>query len=265
MRKLLRKIGYVKVMLLLTFSAIVIAEILAYIVIKFFSFPYIPSTPIVTFAVTLLTTPFISWALLKLLFDLDKMEENMYLLATYDSMTMLLRREAFFHHATRVHQVTQQHTLSYSIAIIDIDNFKYINDTYGHAGGDKVIVHFGQTLLELFTLKNPIGRIGGEEFALLFPIDVENMEKEMEVVHTILQEASIAHDGDLIEYTVSIGIFENTIPDQITLDKALSYADKALYEAKCTGKKKSVTYYEKVAFNDIPCRSENLRANLRDR
>ena len=259
LRKLLRKIGYIKVMLILTIAAIIVAEILAYVVIKTFSFPYLPSTPIVTFGVTLLTTPFISWALLKLLFDLDEMEEKMYFLATYDSMSMLLRREAFFQCATRVHHAAQQYAQSYSIAIIDIDNFKSINDTYGHDGGDKIIAHFGQILLDLFSLDNPVGRIGGEEFALLFPIDTENMEKEMEAIHTILHEASIVYDGDLIGYTVSIGIFENSIPDKITLDEALSYADKALYEAKRTGKNKSVIYHEKIAFNDIPGRSVNLR------
>jgi len=246
-------------MLFVTIAAIVVAEILAYIVIKVFSFPYITSTPIVTFAVTLLTTPFISWTLLKLLFYLDEMEEKMNFLATYDSMTMLLRREAFFRRAMKVHHVARQYSTPYSIAIIDIDNFKYINDTYGHDGGDKIIVHLGQILLELFQLNNPIGRIGGDEFALLFPIEIEKMKKEMKVIHTILQETAVPHNEECIKYSISIGICENSIPEKITFDETLSYADKALYEAKRTGKNKSVIYYEGNSFNDIGRGSSNLR------
>ncbi len=259
MRKLLRKIGYIKVLFILTVTTIIVAEILAYIVIKLFSYPYDDSTPYVTFMVASLTTPLLSWTLLKLLFELDEMEEKTYFLATYDSMTMLLRREAFFQYAMRIHLLAKQYDTPYSIAIVDIDNFKSINDKYGHDAGDKVIIHFGQILLDLFQLDKPIGRIGGEEFALVLPVESRDMEKKMKAVHMKLQETSIPYDDNLITYTVSIGIFGNVSPEKITLDEALSYADKALYEAKRTGKNKSVIYHEKIAFNDIPGRPVNLR------
>ncbi|HFQ62273.1 MAG TPA: hypothetical protein ENK39_08260, partial [Epsilonproteobacteria bacterium] len=90
MRHLVRKLGYFQVMLLITLSAVISAEVLAYAIIKIFSFPYpLPSTPIVTFLVTAILAPFISWPLLELLFSLDKMEQKMNDLATYDSMTKL--------------------------------------------------------------------------------------------------------------------------------------------------------------------------------
>ena len=253
-------------MIIMTIAAIIVAEILAYVITKSFSVPYLPSTPGVTFGVALLTTPFISWALLKLLFELDEMEKKMYFLATYDSMSMLLRREAFFRDATRVHSVAKQHALPYSIAIIDIDNFKSINDTHGHNGGDRVIEHFGQILRDLFSIDNPIGRIGGEEFALLIPVDNEKMEKEMDRIHALLQETALEYNGNIIKYSVSIGIFGNLSPKKISLDDALSYADKALYSAKHTGKKKSVTCCEKdIAEDETFDKILRYTSNLRNR
>ncbi len=248
MRHLVRKLGHFQLMLLITLSAVISAEVLAYIVIKIFSFPYlIPATPVVTFLVTVISAPFISWPILELLFSLDKMEQKMNDLATYDSMTKLLSRQAFFKRSLALHDSFKNPLKPYSVAIIDIDNFKSINDTYGHADGDKVLIHFGALISSTLDSNYIIGRIGGEEFAVLSHINIQTMEKEMEKLHHALVKSKIPYQDKYIEYTLSIGIFENKTPDVLSFDEALSQADSALYQAKITGKNQSILFSKKTS------------------
>lgn len=261
MRDYVRKLGYVQIMLFITLLAIISAEILAFVVIKIFSFPYIPSTPIVTFLVTALVTPFISWHLLDLLFKIDKMEQIMNDLATYDSMTKLLSRQAFFKRSIDLHDMCAKSQKSYTIAIIDIDNFKSINDTYGHAYGDKVLIEFGNVITKAIDLNYVIGRIGGEEFALLFNIDKDTMKQNMDKVHQHILDSKIPYKEESnITYTVSVGIFENETPNTLTFNEALSNADHALYDAKTTGKNKSVIFSKALQNNNIPRKASNIRS-----
>ncbi|HHD79730.1 MAG TPA: GGDEF domain-containing protein [Epsilonproteobacteria bacterium] len=261
MRHLVRKLGYFQVMVLITLSAIISAEILAYVISEILSFPYpVPSTPVVTFLVTALVTPFISWHLLDLLFKIDKMEQIMHDLAMYDSMTKLLSRQAFFKRSLALHDMCASTQQSYTVAIIDIDDFKSINDTYGHAYGDKILIEFGEVILKVLDASYVIGRIGGEEFALLLNIDKNTMKQEMDKVHQGILDSKVPYKGSSIKYTISIGIFENKTPNTLTFDEALSHADHALYDAKVTGKNKSVIFSKALSNNNILRKASNLRS-----
>ena len=248
LRYLVQKLGHIQVIILITMVAVIFAEVFAYIVTSTFNFPYlIHSTPIVTFLVTAILTPFISWHLLELLFSIDEMEQKMNHLATYDSMTKLLSRQAFFKRSLDLHTSFKQAHKSYTVAIIDIDNFKSINDTYGHANGDKVLIHFGTLISNILDSNYIIGRIGGEEFAVLSHINMQTMEKEMEKLHHTLVKSKIPYQDKYIKYTLSIGVFENKTPEVISFDEALSQADSALYQAKITGKNQSILFSKKIS------------------
>lgn len=245
MRALIRKLGYLQVIILITVFAIISAEILAYLISQVFSLTYhFPSAPLITFVVTAILTPFISWPLLKLLFDIDKLEQKMNYLATYDSMTKLLSRQAFFKKSLVVHKSFQKDLKTYCICILDIDNFKSINDSFGHSIGDTVLMDFGKIFHNVLKLDYLVGRIGGEEFALFFYGDINETKTYLEELQQTIFKSPIPYKGSYIPYTVSIGIFENTQVNSISFDNALSKADKALYYAKSTGKNKYIIFSE---------------------
>ena len=129
---------------------------------------------------------------------------------------------------------------NFSLLMLDIDNFKSVNDTYGHAEGDNVIVGVADLLRTGITEHNSdaiAGRWGGEEFMFLLPFDVRYAE---------LAAADILKDFNAIDFpeaghqTLSIGVTEVRFDD--TLDKLLIRVDDALYEAKRTGKNKYIIH-----------------------
>jgi len=261
MRSVVQKLGHFQVVSLITIVSIIFAELFAYFIADFFSFSYpIPSSLVVTLLATGALTPFISWPLVKLLFAIDEMEKKMNYLATYDPMTKLLSRQAFFKSSLALHEIFLSSKKFYTVAIIDMDNFKLINDTYGHACGDKVLVDFGKALIKLFDSKHVIGRIGGEEFALFFTVDKHEMKQKMGKIHQSILDSTVSYKDSHIKYTVSIGIFENETPNEITLDEALSFADHALYNAKTTGKNKSIIYTEALVNDNTSRKSSNFRS-----
>jgi len=252
MRNLIRRLGHFKVIALITISAIISAEIITYAVIQIFSFPYhLPSTPIVTFLVTVLLAPLILWPLIKLLLFIDELEQKMYNLATYDSMTKLFSRQAFFKRALSLHETFKESNRPYSVCIIDIDNFKSINDTYGHACGDKVLINFGEIFSKIFDSSYIIGRVGGEEFAVVVDTDANTLKEEMDKLHQKVLNTKVPYKNNNILYTISMGIFENKTPNTFTFDEALSNADDALYEAKVTDKNKTVIFSNSLSIRNV--------------
>jgi len=261
-RNVVQKLGHLQVIILITVVAIIFSELFAYLIIKIFSFPYpFPSTPIVTLLVTAILTPFISWHLLELLFSIDALEQKMNYLATYDPMTKLLSRQAFFQRSLNLIDTSLKKShKSYTVSIIDIDNFKSINDSYGHAYGDKILIHFGSLISKVLDTHYIIGRIGGEEFAILSNIDIKIMKEVMDKLHQSIVKSKILYQNNPITYTISIGIFENKKPNILTFDEALSYADHALYYAKVTGKNKSIIFSETLLNNNSLRKTSNLRS-----
>jgi diguanylate cyclase (GGDEF)-like protein len=124
-----------------------------------------------------------------------------------------------------------------SILMVDLDNFKIINDTYGHKSGDNVLKGFSAVCRLAFREIDVVGRIGGEEFAILLPETSRVQAIEVaERLRTRIANTSIPTDLDLtIEFTVSIGVASLSSEDD-TLDVLLSHADNALYKAKSAGR-----------------------------
>ncbi len=261
LRNIVQKLGHTQVIVIITIFAIIAAEILTFLFMDIFNFPYpVPSTPVVTFLVTAILTPFISWHLLALLFSIDKMEQKMNYLATYDSMTKLFSRQAFFKRSLALHDTVVKSHKTYSVAIIDIDNFKSINDKYGHAYGDKLLTYFGTLILKTLDSDYIIGRIGGEEFAVVLDVDIDTLKTQMDRLHQAVLYSNITDIDTNIAYTISIGLFENRLAGILSFDEALSHADYALYYAKTTGKNKSVVFSESLPDNKFSKKSSNFRS-----
>lgn len=123
-----------------------------------------------------------------------------------------------------------------AVLMFDLDLFKDINDTHGHAKGDTVLRHFAQVLLCELRKVDSVGRIGGEEFAILLSgADVEDAARFAERVRARLQASPLCEEGICIAVTVSIGV-ATMLAEDASVNSALSRADRALYRAKQRGR-----------------------------
>lgn len=173
---------------------------------------------------------------------LRKSEESFKYLAEHDSLTGLLNRRSFFAKAQLAlsrSSVLQQET---SLALMDVDNFKRLNDSYGHLQGDRALKHVAETAASTLRLDDLIGRFGGEEFVFLFPNSTpEQGVQAAERIRKMAEQAPVWMDGAMVPMTVSFGVI--TIPPGVintpganVFDLALRLADEALYKAKSNGR-----------------------------
>lgn len=161
--------------------------------------------------------------------------------ANYDTLTKILnRREAL----KRINELFRNNKTDNMCAImIDADNFKEINDTYGHQVGDKVLLEIASVIKKSIKSKDIVGRYGGEEFIVAFNTEndlysIKIAEKIRMAVDKIVIKSE---DKDDIKVTVSMGLVNNRA-EFTTVEQIINLADKALYKAKNTGKNKVVIY-----------------------
>lgn len=171
---------------------------------------------------------------------IDKLEIEMRELATYDSLTGLLNRRAFFHDANNFIYFAERDQIPLSFMVLDLDDFKSINDSYGHLAGDEVLKHFGKSIKSIIRKSDLVGRIGGEEFSLLLPDTSEDAAiRFSERLHSIVSKSIINHSQLSIRYTVSVGLV-SLIPDkEDNIESIIKNADKLLYLAKEKGKNRT--------------------------
>lgn len=132
----------------------------------------------------------------------------------------------------------------YSLAILDLDKFKIINDTYGHKAGDYVLSHVSQVFKNSIRDNDILVRYGGEEFLLLIN-NRGNTKKEIcERIRNNIAQEKFVYDGHEISVTVSIGLHVNPYLEK-NMHEAIKKADEMLYEAKKSGRNKIVIYDEK--------------------
>ena len=164
-------------------------------------------------------------------------EKKLLALATTDSLTELPNRRQFFTELTdefaRVQRNSSQRS---SILMLDLDRFKHINDTLGHAGGDVVLKHFAQLLCSTLRETDTAGRIGGEEFAIILPgADSAAAQAFAERLRKVVEKTPLMHVGNAVSLTISIGI-ATMDPRETSADDTLIRADEALYRAKRNGR-----------------------------
>lgn len=163
-----------------------------------------------------------------------KLERKLILKSQRDGLTKLANREHFFASVKR-HWANPSHN-SAIIMMIDIDHFKAVNDNYGHIAGDKVIKRVASTLAKALRSHDLIGRVGGEEFAVL--ITNESLKTAEIIAVRLLEQTEntrLSIDGSIIQVTISIGIVE-ALPNKHTVLESFSAADKALYASKHNGR-----------------------------
>lgn len=157
-------------------------------------------------------------------------------LARYDALTSLYNRRAFAEEASRELLRAKRHAGSLSSILMDVDHFKNINDTHGHASGDRVLQAMGDLLGTLARSTDVSARWGGEEFVILLPdTDHKGAMLVAERTREAIEDLDINSDeGIKIPVTASLGV--TTLRPSDTIDTFLDRADKAMYVAKTSGR-----------------------------
>jgi diguanylate cyclase (GGDEF)-like protein len=162
-------------------------------------------------------------------------------LARTDDLTRMRNRRAFYELGEFALSQTWRYGHPCSVVMMDIDHFKRINDTWGHAAGDRVLLAVADVVRGAVRTSDVAGRLGGEEFAIVLP---ETSADDAAVLAERLRQGMMAvrvrHEAADIGFTASFGVAESR-GEGMSLDKLLGQADAALYEAKEQGRNRVVS------------------------
>ncbi|KGJ92875.1 YfiR/HmsC family protein [Colwellia psychrerythraea] len=172
--------------------------------------------------------------------NLIALNDQLYELAITDGMTQLFNRRHFIESAQVQEKQLKRNKSSYIVLMIDIDHFKNVNDSYGHAMGDAAIIYIADILKENLREYDIAGRIGGEEFVMMLPeCKLDVAIKIAERLRKRIADSEIIFQNNTINLTISIGLTSLNIKDK-DFDQVLQRADDALYQAKESGRNKVV-------------------------
>ncbi|WP_150621551.1 GGDEF domain-containing protein [Pandoraea horticolens] len=160
-------------------------------------------------------------------------------MAMRDGLTAALNRRAFLIQAERQFATARAQQRRLSVLMLDIDHFKRVNDTWGHAIGDRVIVELTLVLRATLRKGTVIGRLGGEEFAVLLPeADAQRAMQASERLLTAIGSASVPGPNGPVRISASIGISSLAV-DDADFGTLLQRTDRALYAAKQAGRNRA--------------------------
>jgi diguanylate cyclase (GGDEF)-like protein len=157
--------------------------------------------------------------------------------ALIDALTKLKNRTAYNSEVQGVVDYHFRSKKSFGIAVIDIDHFKCVNDTYGHAVGDTVLKQVGQCLQERCRNYDTVYRYGGEEFvAVVVDCDLESITIVANRFREAIESLGIAANGHPLPVTASVGVCWSQDGECRSIESLFSMADSYLYEAKKSGR-----------------------------
>jgi len=195
-------------------------------IFKLLSFYFIYSL----FIETNLKNPF------KILFNnLKSKNEELQFIATHDSLTGLINQSAVFEELKKQFELAKRFNKKFSIIMIDIDDFKIINDTFGHGAGDNALIFMADIIKKTVRELDIKGRYGGDEF-LISPIEANEL-KAVEIAQKIqenLKLCALPDDCLFKKFTISAGV--SGVRARRNFDEILAKADKALLKSKKLGK-----------------------------
>jgi diguanylate cyclase (GGDEF)-like protein len=159
-------------------------------------------------------------------------------LATTDTLTGVNNRRQFLHLAETEGLRGARYQQPLSLLMVDIDHFKKVNDSYGHEAGDRALVAVAEAMRNALRPETILGRLGGEEFAVLLPqADRKAALIAAERLRQGVERLGVEIDDIAVKITVSIGVTE--INGGQSFEAALQHADEALYEAKKSGRNRT--------------------------
>lgn len=154
---------------------------------------------------------------------------------TTDLLTKVGNRQAFTEDMESAIEAGENKALSLVFMMIDVDNFKFLNDEYGYVAGDKVLYFIAQTIKSMVRTADKVYRYGGEEFAVVINrCDVSQAQALADKIRVKVEQSNLLYLGKSVHVTVSVGATVHKRGD--TLESLIERADKALYCAKKSNK-----------------------------
>jgi diguanylate cyclase (GGDEF)-like protein len=186
-------------------------------------------------------TPAAEAAILELVAEIDRLKEEIAAtrkrivflenLADEDPLTPVANRRAFIRELTRVAALARRHGTPSSVLYFDIDGMKTINDRFGHAAGDRVLVAIADSLVANVRASDLVGRLGGDEFGIILAhTDDAAARGKAAVLAKGIAELGIEAEGGKVPVSATFGI--SAITGVEDAEAALAAADKAMYERK---------------------------------
>lgn len=164
-------------------------------------------------------------------------------MAITDPLTELYNRRHFFELAEREFERVRRYEHPMSVAMLDVDHFKHINDTYGHQAGDQVLQTLARISADEIRRNDILGRYGGEELIILMPeTSHDNAMMAMERLRKTIEQAEITTQRGILSTTISIGMASKLPEETVDLQKLIDQADQALYAAKLAGRNRVCTW-----------------------
>lgn len=161
--------------------------------------------------------------------------------ATTDALTKLPNRRFFLERAQAECSLARRERRMTHAFLIDVDKFKNVNDTWGHAAGDFILKEVARTLAKVRREEDLIARFGGEEF-IFFTSGIDAIQAKTfgERIRSAVETHKIVWEDQLINITISIGLQSSVLTDHDTLDSLIAAADANLYQAKRNGRNQVV-------------------------
>ena len=156
--------------------------------------------------------------------------------ARMDSLSGVANRMSFDETLSYWLSSSKRQDVGFTLVLTDVDHFKWINDTHGHAAGDRVVTHIGNVLRELLRDSDYVARIGGDEFALLLAQDDPDMAATIaERIRAAVsnQNFNVGRNGERVAVAFSMGVAISREDD--SCESLLKRADEALYQSKQSG------------------------------
>lgn len=176
--------------------------------------------------------------------ELKELQRQLEQLAFYDELTQIYNRRAFFQQCNQAYSEARESSSAFTVILMDIDYFKNVNDTYGHAIGDQLLVHVVKVCQSVLKKGELFARYGGEEFVLALKDStlLEGQALANLLCNSVESQPLMTNEG-AIRATISCGVAEGT-KGQETLYQLLNNADKALYAAKQAGRNRVHVFLE---------------------
>ena len=173
-------------------------------------------------------------------------------MASHDPLTRVLNAGAYYRECDQQIHASQRSNQPFAVLFIDLDHFKSINDTYGHAVGDDVLRAVAQTLQANVRRSDVVGRIGGEEFSVFLPnTQLKGAELLAETLRVAIETINIEANGVRLKVTASIGVAVKRF-DEETMQAIQQHADQAMYEAKRGGRNRVSTFGDDASGLSLP-------------
>jgi diguanylate cyclase (GGDEF)-like protein/PAS domain S-box-containing protein len=188
-----------------------------------------------------------------------RFEGQLQYLADHDALTGLFNRRRFESELSREVNTASRYGRQGALLVLDLDNFKYVNDSLGHAAGDELITIAGQILRRRLRTTDILGRLGGDEFGVILPAAEEHQARQVaeSLLEEIRRDTQAASASGTRRVTASMGVaLFGDRPDAVTAETLLAEGDIAMYDAKDAGRDR-VEVYDAAAV-----RHPRMRAGL---